>query len=78
MRTVCGLDIHKDSIFMCILDSQGEKSEEKFGVSTRDVKRLSACLQEGYVTEVCMVSTKRVSIGYPFGAYLRKTFIYYW
>lgn len=57
MRTVCGLDIHKDSIFMCILDSQGKKSEEKFGVSTRDIKRLSACLQERYVTEVCMEST---------------------
>jgi len=25
MRTVCGLDIHKDSIFMCILDEQGKK-----------------------------------------------------
>ena len=25
MRTVCGLDVHKDSVFMCILDSKGEK-----------------------------------------------------
>ena len=36
MRTVCGLDIHKDSIFMFILDEQGKKSERKFGVSTRE------------------------------------------
>jgi hypothetical protein len=41
MRTACGLDIHKDSIFMCILDSQGKKVEEKFGVSTREIRRLS-------------------------------------
>jgi len=25
MRTVCGLDVRKDSVFMCILDSKGEK-----------------------------------------------------
>ena len=29
MKTVCGLDIHKDSIFMCILDEQGKKSDVK-------------------------------------------------
>jgi len=43
MRTVCGLDVHKDSIFMCIIDEQGKKSEKKFGVSTREVKSLSMC-----------------------------------
>lgn len=57
MRTVCGLDIHKDSIFMCILDSQGKKIEEKFGVSTREIKKLSQRLKEHYVQEVCMEST---------------------
>lgn len=41
MRTVCGLDIHKDSIFMCILDEQAKKSERKFGVFTREIKSLS-------------------------------------
>ena len=41
MRTVSGLDVHKDSIFMCILDEQGKKREEKFGVTTREIKRLS-------------------------------------
>lgn len=57
MRTVCGLDIHKDSIFMCIMDSQGKKTEEKFGVSTREIKNLSQRLKEYYVQEVCMEST---------------------
>ena len=40
MRTVSGLDVHKDGIFMCILDEQGKKTEEKFGVTTREIKRL--------------------------------------
>ena len=57
MRTVCSLDIHKDSIFMCILDEQGKKSERKFGVSTREIKELSATLKSHYVSEVCMEST---------------------
>ena len=57
MRTVCGLDIHKDSIFMCILDEQGKKSERKFGVSTREIKELCNTLKSHYVSEVCMEST---------------------
>jgi transposase len=57
MRTVCCLNIHKDSIFMCILDSQGKKSEEKFRVSKREIKRLSLKFKDYYVTEVFMEST---------------------
>ncbi len=57
MRTVCGLDVHKDSIFMCILDEQGKKVEEKFGVSTREIKKMGMILQKHYVQEVCMEST---------------------
>lgn len=33
MRTVSGLDVHKDSIFMCILDEQGKKTEKKLGLT---------------------------------------------
>ena len=40
MKTVSGLDVHKDSIFMCILDEQSKIIEEKFGVSTREINRL--------------------------------------
>lgn len=57
MRTVSGLDVHKDSIFMCILDEQGKKREEKFGVTTREIKRLSSVMHTHYVREVCMEST---------------------
>ena len=51
MRTVCGHDIHKDSIFMCILDDQGKKIEEKFGVSTREISRLPGALKKNYVNK---------------------------
>jgi len=57
MRTVSGLDVHKDSIFMCILDEQSKIIEEKFGVSTREIKRLSEVMKSHYVSEVCMEST---------------------
>ena len=57
MRTVSGLDVHKDSIFMCILDEQSKIIEEKFGVSTREIKRLGEVMKSHYVSEVCMEST---------------------
>lgn len=57
MKTVSGLDIHKDSIFMCILDEQGKKREEKFGVTTREIRRMSSVMQSFYVSDVCMEST---------------------
>ena len=34
MDRVCGLDVHKDSIFMCILTEVGEKIEQTFGTTT--------------------------------------------
>ena len=42
MRTVCGLDVHKDSVFLCILHDSGEIIEKVFGVLThqlRDMRR---------------------------------------
>ena len=27
MKNVCGLDVHKDSIFMCIIKKNGDKVE---------------------------------------------------
>ena len=41
MRTVSGLDVYKDSLFMCILDEESKKTEEKFGVTTREIKQMS-------------------------------------
>ena len=57
MKRVCGLDVHKDSIFCCISDENGVVFQEKFGVLTSELLRLVSCLQEYYTTEVAMEST---------------------
>ena len=57
MRTVCGLDVHKDSVFMCILNSKGEKIEEKFSTLTPDLDRMRDIMVEHEVQEVAMEST---------------------
>lgn len=57
MRTVCGLDVHKDSIFVCILNENGIQYQDKIGVLTPDLERLVDVLHEHGATEVCMEST---------------------
>ena len=57
MRTVCGLDVHKDSVFVCIINENGVLFQEKFGVLTPDLERMVDMLHEYEVTEVCMEST---------------------
>ena len=57
MRTVCGLDVHKDSVFVCIINENGVLFQEKFGVLTPDLERMVDVLHEYEVTEVCMEST---------------------
>ena len=57
MRQVCGLDVHKDSVFVCILNENGIVFQEKFGVLTPELERLASVLQEHDVGEVCMEST---------------------
>ena len=57
MRTVCGLDVHKDSIFVCILNENGILFQDKIGVLTPDLERLVDVLHEHDATEVCLEST---------------------
>ena len=57
MRQVCGLDVHKDSVFVCILNENGVVFQEKFGVLTPELERLGFLLQEYDVSAVCMEST---------------------
>ena len=57
MRQVCGLDVHKDSVFACIVNEKGVVFQEKFGVLTPELEQLAAALQEHDVDEVCMEST---------------------
>ena len=57
MRAVCGLDVHKDTIYLCILCSDGEIFEKVFGVLTHQLHEMRRLLQSQGVTEVTMEST---------------------
>jgi transposase len=51
-----GLDIHKDSVYACVL-VDGQKSVEKFGTTVRELLRLGDWLGSMTVTIVAMEST---------------------
>jgi transposase len=57
MKKVCGLDVHKDSIFMCILDENGQVILEEFSTLTPDIERMRDLLKEQKVSELAMEST---------------------
>lgn len=56
-RTVCGLDVHKDSIFCCILCKDGRKIQHKFGVLTENLVTLRDLMESEGVDECAMEST---------------------
>jgi len=58
MDRCCGLDVHKDSVFACILDSQGEKVfEQRFGTLTSELSKLRDLLIDYNCGRVAMEST---------------------
>lgn len=57
MKSVCGLDVHKDSVFLCILHDSGEIFENVYGVLTFQLERMCRDMQLHGVTEVTMEST---------------------
>jgi len=57
MKRVCGLDVHKDNAFVCILGENGEKNEFKTGVLTVELDSFRDRLVELGVGEVAMEST---------------------
>ena len=57
MRVVCGLDVHKDSIYLCILSSTGEIFEKVFGVLTTQLEEMRDLMLTHNVSEVGMEST---------------------
>ena len=57
MRAVCGLDVHKDTVYLCILCSDGEIFEKVFGVLTHQLRDMRRLMQSHGVTEVTMEST---------------------
>ena len=57
MKVVCGLDVHKDSVFCCILCAHGEKIQHKFGVLTEELVTLRDLMVSEGVEECAMEST---------------------
>ena len=57
MKVVCGLDVHKDSVFCCILCANGEKIQHKFGVLTEELVTLCDLMVSEGVEECAMEST---------------------
>ena len=57
MKVVCGLDVHKDSVFCCILCANGEKIQHKFGVLTEELVTLRDLMVSEDVEECAMEST---------------------
>ena len=57
MKVVCCLDVHKDSVFCCILCANGEKIQHKFGVLTEELVTLRDLMVSEGVEECAMEST---------------------
>ena len=57
MRAVCGLDVHKDSVYLCILTGEGKLIEKVFGVLTFQLQQMRDLLLAHNVDEVSMEST---------------------
>lgn len=58
MEKACGLDVHKDSVFACILDEQGKKIlEKRFGTLTPELTALRDTLVSQGCGHVAMEST---------------------
>ena len=57
MNTVCGLDVHKDSVFCCIICADGQKIQHKFGVLTEDLITMRDLMVSEGVDECAMEST---------------------
>lgn len=57
MKTVCGLDVHKDSVFLCILHDNGEKIQHKFGILTDELECMRDLMLSEGVEECAMEST---------------------
>ncbi len=58
MKSVCGLDVHKDSVYLCILTVSLENLFEKvFGVLTYQLEEMREFASNHHVVEVSMEST---------------------
>lgn len=56
-RTVAGLDVHKDSVFLCVINDSGKIFESRYGVLTPDLDRMASDMQHYGVSELALEST---------------------
>ena len=91
MERACGLDVHKVSVFSCIINENGEIISEKFGVLTPDLEELRRHLVENRVDAPAMESTSiywmpvwqmrkynRMACGCRFGSTARRGKFYFY
>ena len=57
MKKVCGLDVHKDTIFLCILTGNGQTFLQEFSTLTPDIEAMRDLIKEQQVSEIAMEST---------------------
>lgn len=57
MKQYCGLDVHKDSVFMCIINEFGVIKEQQFKTLTSDLYELRSQMELYDVSQVAMEST---------------------
>lgn len=57
MRNVAGHDVHKDSVYLCILQENGGEIEKFYGVLTPELDSMRDLLVENDVGEIAMEST---------------------
>ena len=57
MKKVCGLDVHKDTIFLCILAENGQTFLKEYSTLTPDIESMRDLIKEHQVCEVAMEST---------------------
>lgn len=57
LKRYAGLDVAKESIYACIVDSSGFKEEKRFGTKTKDLLELSDWLKDYFVDEVALENT---------------------
>ena len=56
MKTGCGIDVHKDSVFCCIMHADGRKIQHKFGVLTEELQTMRTLIECEAVEEYAMFS----------------------
>lgn len=57
MKKVCGLDVHKDTIFLCILAGNGQTFLKEFGTLTAEVEEMRNLIKAEQVEDLAMEST---------------------